>query len=163
MDSRFPGQSGGHDSRMTKPALAPIPIRSADDLTTRWATVLDPPVFGHRSLWVLWLDDDGLMLPVVVPIDDVPAVPDRALISSLLVMSDGVLAEHLPSDDGHIGFALCRPGAPEVTADDDAWAEALQREFDDAIDGTWSLHLAAAGRVTPLVGPPPFLWRHRRS
>ncbi|MGZ4508691.1 MAG: hypothetical protein ACXVX8_17325 [Blastococcus sp.] len=147
---------------MTKPAPAQIPIRSADDLTARWATVLDPPVFGHRSLWLLWLDDNGLMLPVVVPIDDVPAVPDRQLIDSLLLMSDTVLQEHLPDDDGHIGFALCRPGPPEVTADDDAWAEALQLEFDDASDGTWSLHLAAAGRVTPLIGPPPFLWRHRR-
>lgn len=147
---------------MTPPQLAAVPIRSADDLTARWAAVLDPPVFGARSLWVGWLDDDGLMLPVIMPVDDVPALPDRQLMSGLLRVTDGVLADHLPDDDGHVAFALCRPGTPEVTEDDDAWAEALQLTFDDAIDGSWSLHLAAAGRVTELIGPPAFVWNHRR-
>jgi hypothetical protein len=148
---------------MTPPQLASVPVRSADDLTARWASLLDPPVFGARSLWLTWLDDDGLMLPVIVPVDDLPALPDRQLMSSLLTVVGGVLDDQLPDDDGHVAFALCRPGSPEATGDDDAWAEALQLAFDDAIDGTWSLHLAAAGRVTALVGPPPFLWRHRRS
>jgi hypothetical protein len=147
---------------MTPPQLASVPIRSADDLTARWTSLLDPPVFGARSLWLTWVGDDGLMLPVIVPIDDLPDEPDRQLLSGLLQVAGGVLTDQLPDDDGHIAFALCRPGPPEVTMDDDAWAEALQLTFDDAIDGTWSLHLAAGGRVTQLVGPPPFLWRHRR-
>jgi hypothetical protein len=147
---------------MTPPQLASVPIRSADDLTARWTTVLDPPIFGARSLWVIWLDDDGLMLPIIVPVDDLPSRPDRELLSGLLQVASGVLDDQLPDDDGHIGFALCRPGPPEVSEDDDDWAEALRDAFDESIDGTWSLHLAAAGRVTQLVGPPPFLWRHRR-
>jgi hypothetical protein len=146
---------------MTTPPLAEVPLRSADDLTRRWRTLLDPPVFGARSLWLAWLDNEGLMLPVVVPIDDVPPSPHRALLSGVLHLHDAVVEQHLGGDDGHLAMALCRPGPPETTEDDDAWAEALQVTFDDLIDGTWSLHLAAAGTVTPLVGPPPFLWRRR--
>jgi hypothetical protein len=143
---------------MTKPPLADVPIRSADDLTRRWTTLLDPPVFGARSLWLTWVDDDGLMLPIVVPIDDLPDRPETGLMSGLLRLHDTVAGEHVHGD-GHLAMALCRPGRPEVTEDDDAWAASLQLHLGDRIDGTWSLHLAAAGTVTPLVGAPPFVWR----
>jgi hypothetical protein len=143
---------------MTKPPLADVPIRSADDLTRRWISVLEPPVFGARSLWLAWLDDDGLMLPVIAPVDDMPQSPDRPLLLGLLQVHEAVVEQHLGGHDGHLAMALCRPGQPEITQDDDAWAEALQLTFDEQIDGTWSLHLAAAGSVTPLVVPPPFLW-----
>ena len=135
---------------MTKPPLADVPIRSADELTRRWATVLDPPVFGARSLWLMWLDDDGRALPVIIPIDDIPGVPDHAMLAGLVSVHEAISDEHL-SGDGHLAMALCRPGRPEVTEDDDCWLEALSEVLDDRIDGRWSLHLAAAGRVTPLV------------
>ena len=45
--------------RMTKPPLADVPIRSADELTSRWAALLDPPMFGARSLWLMWLGATG--------------------------------------------------------------------------------------------------------
>ena len=137
---------------MTKPSLTDVPIRSADELTQRWEVILDPPVFGARSLWLSWLDDDGRMLPIVMPVDEVPSVPDSRLTSGLLQLHDGVSEEHLRGS-GHLAMALCRPGRPEITADDDEWIEALQAALEDEIDGTWSLHLAAAGRVTELVRP----------
>jgi hypothetical protein len=138
---------------MTKPPLADVPIRSADELTRRWATVLDPPVFGARSLWLMWLDDDGRMLPVVIPVDDMPRLPDRALLTGLMSVHDGVTEEHLRGG-GHFALAWCRPGRPEITEDDDAWVAALSDALDEQIPGTWSLHLAAAGSVHPLVDPP---------
>ena len=58
--------------------------------------------------------------------------------------------EHLDGG-GHLAMALCRPGRPEITDDDDAWVDALSEVLDDQIDGTWSLHLAAEGNVLPLV------------
>jgi hypothetical protein len=139
---------------MTKPSLADIPVRSADELTSRWTSLLDPPVFGARSLWLMWLDADGRMLPVVIPVDDVPPVPDPAMLAGLRRMHDGVADEHLDGE-GHLAMALCRPGRPEITEDDDEWAEALRDQLDDGqIDGTWSLHLAAAGTVVPIVDLP---------
>jgi hypothetical protein len=56
-------------------------------------------------------------------------------------------------------MALARPGQPEITGDDEEWAEALRATLDDGqIDGSWSLHLAAAGRVVPLVAAPERRW-----
>ena len=136
---------------MTKPPLADVPIRTAADLTERWTTVLAPPVFGARSLWLMWLGADGRMLPIVVPVDDIPLVPDAGMLHGLLQLHDAVTAEHL-GGEGHLAMALCRPGRPAITEDDGEWAEALRDRLDDGqIDGTWSLHLAAAGTVLPIV------------
>ncbi len=137
---------------MTKPPLIDVPIRSAADLTNRWATVLDPPIFGARSLWLMWLGDDGGMLPIVVPVDDVPERFDHRTTSGLLHLSDAVMEEHL-AGAGHLAMALCRPGGPAATDDDYERAEHLRSEIDDQLDGTWSLHLAASGRVSELMAP----------
>lgn len=142
---------------MTKPPLADVPIRSAADLTDRWATVLDPPIFGARSLWLMWLGADGLVLPAVVPVDDLPPLPGEGLTAGLLQVHAGVAAEHLDGG-GHLALALCRPGRPQASQDDERWAARLHAALDDELDGTWSMHLAAGGRVSQLVAPPIRIW-----
>ena len=67
----------------TTPPLADVPVRSADDLARRWTALLNPPVFGTRSLWLCWFGTDGRMLPAVVPVDDLPPVPEPALMMGL--------------------------------------------------------------------------------
>src|SRR3712207_5405395 len=142
----------------TTPPLASFPIRSADELPRRWTALLDPPVFGSRNLWLCWLGGDGCMLPVVVPVDDLPRTPEPALLMGLRQVHDSIVEEHLDGD-GHFAMALCRPGRPEITEDDDEWAEALRSALDDGqIDGSWSLHLAAGGEVVPLVPAPSWTW-----
>lgn len=138
---------------MTKPPVIDVPIRSAQELTAHWTALLDPPIFGARSLWLMWLQDDGRPLPVIIPVDDIPRVPDHAMLGGLLSVHEGISEEHLDGG-GHLAMALCRPGRPEITEDDDCWLEALAEVLDDAVDGNWSLHLAAAGRVSALVGLP---------
>jgi hypothetical protein len=133
---------------MTKPPLADVPVRSAEELTRRWEMLLDPPVFSARSLWLVWLDD-GLMLPVVIPVDDVPARPDGALLGNLVTVCTSVAESHV-TGTCHVAMALCRPGGSAVTADDDTWADGLRGAF-DATGATWSLHLAADGAVVPMV------------
>jgi hypothetical protein len=140
------------------PALADVPIRSADELTSRWTALLDPPVFAARSLWVSWFGADGRMLPLVVPIDDVPLVPDPTMVTGLRGVHDSIVDEQL-GGVGHLAMALCRPGDPRITEDDDEWADALRSALDDGqIDGSWSLHLAAGGSVVPLVEAPAWVW-----
>lgn len=140
---------------MTISSLADVPIRSAAELTERWTTLLAPPVFGARSLWLLWLGTDGRMMPVVVPVDDVDRRPDRALVAGLLELHSGV-AEQFLDGSAHLAMALCRPGGPEMTEDDAAWVAELPVMFGAEFNGTWSLHLAADGQVTELIGRP--LW-----
>ena len=143
----------------TTPPLADVPIRSADDLTRHWTALLNPPVFGARSLWLSWLGTDGRMLPVVVPVDDLPLVPEPALVMGLRQVHDSILEEQL-GGDGHLALALCRPGEPEIRGDDEAWVDALRSALEDGqIDGSWSLHLAAGGSVVPLVPAPDSRWR----
>lgn len=140
------------------PPHADVPIRSADELTSRWTMLLDPPVFGARSLWLSWFGSDGRMLPVVIPVDDLPLVPDPALVMSLREVHDSLLEEQL-GGDGHLAMALCRPGEPNVRGDDELWIDALRSTLDDGqIDGSWSLHLAAGGSVVPVVEAPSWVW-----
>jgi hypothetical protein len=47
-----------------------------------------------------------------------------------------------------------------ITAMDDEWAHDFRGLFDEVhTDSTWSLHLAAGGRVSQLVAPPQ-MWLH---
>ena len=138
-------------TRMTQSPLADVPVRTAEELTRRWEVLLDPPVFGARSLWLCWLDD-GLMLPVVIPVDDVPAVPDRLLLVNLAEVCESIIETHVAGVP-HVAMALCRPGRATTTRDDEAW-EAGLREAMEATSATWSLHLAAAGEISPMVDLP---------
>ena len=139
---------------MTKPPLADVPIRSAEELTRRWADMLEPTMFTARSLWLTWIDHDGLMLPVVLPIDDIPLVPDPEMMEGLRRVHVGVAQSHLPLG-GRLAMALCRPGWPEVTENDEAWAEALRVAFDGVPVAPYpSLHLAAGGHVSEVEAPP---------
>jgi hypothetical protein len=139
---------------MTTPPLADVPILSADQLTAHWEVVLDPPIFGSHALWLMWLRDDDLPLKALVPLDDLPPLPDDGLLLGLLSLHEAMAAEHLDGR-GHLAMALCRQGRPEITEDDDTWVGLLSEVFDDRIEGSWSLHLAAGGRVVPLIDLPP--------
>lgn len=136
---------------MTTPQGIDSPVRTPDELTDRWATILEPPVFGIRSLWLLWLDD-GHPLPLVIPVDDIPRRPQRATLGNLEQMASMVAGSEV-TGSAHLAIALCRPGVAVVDADDVSWAEAL-REALVPFDGTWSLHLAAGGAVVPMIGLP---------
>ena len=138
---------------MTKPPLATAPIRSAAELTDHWTALLDPPIFGSRSLWLMWLQDDGFPLPLLLPFEDLPRLPDVTAVFGLLSVHESIAAQKL-AGRGHLALALCRPGRPEITEDDDAWVDALSEVLDDRIEGTWSLHLAAGGRVQALIDLP---------
>ena len=69
------------------------------------------------------------------------------MLFGLLSMHEAVSDEHLDGG-GHLAMALCRPGRPEITEDDDAWVDALSEVLDDRIDGR--------------LEPPPGRGRHGR-
>jgi hypothetical protein len=134
---------------MTAMPRPDVPVRTPAELTDWWARLLEPPVFRRRDLWVAWLDADGRVLPTVLPFEDLPLAPDRALLSGLVELHTTIAGEFL-GDGGHLALCLCRPGGSAVREDDDIWADALRA----VLDGRWSLHLAAGRSVTPLVEPP---------
>ncbi|WP_369253372.1 hypothetical protein [Geodermatophilus amargosae] len=147
---------------MTTPVLADVPVRSPRALTRRWASLLQPLVFDTRSLWLAWIGPDGRQSPALVPIDDVPARPDLRLVSGLLGVHDEVAAS-LGSNDVLLAMALCRPGEPVETGDDTDWLRAFHEVLGVELDQAWSLHLAAGGRVEPLLEAQYFLGQVARS
>ena len=144
---------------MTTPPIASVPVRSAAELTTRWRTLLEPPVFRARSLWLAWFDGDGRQSPVVVPVDDIPVSPDTGIYAGLRGLNAAV-AESQGGHGCHLAMALCRPGKASVSDSDGEWVAALSEVFDGLNGQTWSLHLAAGGLVLPLVEPEAW---HRDS
>ena len=109
----------------TNPRTA-VPIRSAAELTDHWTALLDPPIFGSRSLWLMWLQEDGRPLELIIPIEDLPRLPDHSMLFGLLSMHEAVSDARLDGG-GHLAMALCRPGRPEITEDDDAWVGRARR------------------------------------
>ena len=136
-------------------------MRSALALTRRWVALLQPPTFGARSLWLAWFDADGRQSPVLVPVDDLPVTPDPSMFEGLRLLNETVVSAQL-GDHCHLAMALCRPGEAVVSESDDEWVDALGDLFDGLVGQTWSLHLAAGGRVEPLVEAPVSAWEAPR-
>ena len=145
----------------TTPALADVPVRSAPALTRRWVALLQPPIFDARSLWLAWFDAEGRQSPVLVPVDNLPVTPDPSMLESWRALNESVVGAQL-GEDAHFAMALCRPGEAVVSDSDDEWVDALSEVFDGLVGQTWSLHLAAGGRVEPLVEAPDTTWDARR-
>jgi hypothetical protein len=142
---------------MTTPALTDLPVRSPLALTRRWVSLLQPPMFGSRSLWLAWFDAEGRQSPVLVPVENLPETPDPSMFDGLRLLNETVVAAQL-GDGSHLAMALCRPGEAVVSDSDDEWVDALGEVFDGLVGQTWSLHLAAGGRIEELVGPPESAW-----
>jgi len=142
---------------MTTTPLPEAPVLSAIELTARWSDLLDSPRCSRRTLWLAWMTADGVMLPLLTPVDDLPIAPDPNLCDALLALH-GAVVEDVGVGRLHLTMTLSRPGTPAVRHDDAAWAEALRTGLGERLDGSWSLHLAAAGTVAPMVDPPPWAW-----
>lgn len=129
---------------------ADLPVRSDADLLERWRLLMGPGGFARRSLWLLWFDAAGRQSPVVVPIDDVPARPEPAMLDGLMAVAGGVLAEHAPG--GCVAMALSRPGPAGATSDDLAWGRALAEQARRTALPLRRVHLATCDLVRAL--PP---------
>lgn len=77
----------------------------------------------ERSLSVLLVDGEGMQLPVLVTIDELPASPEPEIL--LRVVSD--LGEQIIRIDsrGGLAFVLERPGESQPHAFDELWADAV--------------------------------------
>jgi hypothetical protein len=98
--------------------LNDLVIRTNADLEPMWRLVMGREGPGLRSLWMLLLDEGGRPLPVAVPIDRVPLLPDS--------MADGP-AEVLSGvrNLGDPVLLLSRPGPGHLTEADRQWGRVL--------------------------------------
>jgi hypothetical protein len=122
-------------------------VRSTAELRNLWRELMGAGGFSMRSLWLVFLDHDNLMLPVIVPIDDLPSEPDRELIESVSTVVDGLDDDRLRS----VAILLTRPGSGVMTAQDRRWAKAVRGPGATGRIGSglqqWPMHLATVNRV----------------
>lgn len=118
-------------------------VRSNADLTALWREMMGPWGFEMRSLWHIFLGVNGQQSPVVLPIDDLPLVPDPEIIDKLVFVMRDVLRDQ----PGHtVATLLSRPGRAQLTDSDRAWARAVVTGYGRELS-PWPMHLATRGRV----------------
>ncbi|HEV7204958.1 MAG TPA: hypothetical protein VGN18_10125 [Jatrophihabitans sp.] len=120
----------------------PTTIRSEADLFLMWQTLMGSAGFGHRSVWVMFLDRLSRTLPVLMPVDDIPRRPDARFIHGLATVISGVVTD---GEAAAAAMLISRPGEAAMTPDDRAWAGALR----DAVGelSPWPVHLATPDRL----------------
>lgn len=125
------------------------PITHAEDLRQRWRSAMGSGGFGKHSLWVMWFDEAGRQLPIVMPIDDV----DRGFPPDWMVSFVMIVNEPVEFGAASVAFALSRPGPAGISAADRALAGQLIAETSRARESgelrldVWPLHLATANSV----------------
>ena len=110
------------------------PLSTEADILSRVGQIISIDDRRQRGLWVFFLDRNDIQMPVVVPIDDVPAHPDLPLVGNVCWIVSRVLAEHEP--EGSAVIALSRPGTSDIGEVDRYWYRSLRagaREHGTAI------------------------------
>lgn len=99
--------------------------------------------FGRRSLWLIFLDEEGRQSDLIVPIDDIPILPDSRDVHAI-----GDLIARVREEVGvaQVPMLLSRPGPSEITEGDRRWAIALTEALRD-LRPQWPIHLATRDRV----------------
>lgn len=100
------------------------PVRTDDDVLRHVDLLLDESARQLRSVLLLFLDADGVPVPVAVPVDDVPDRPDPLIVGNLC----WIIAEALTLyPGGSAVVVVTRPGAGPAGDADRYWARNLDR------------------------------------
>ncbi|PPF19465.1 MULTISPECIES: hypothetical protein [unclassified Rathayibacter] len=107
------------------------PLLNDRELRERVSSLIGPAY--RRALWPIFLDRDGVQLPILYPVDGLPVHPDEEKTERIVATLAKAVAHQ---DVGSLAFALERPG----------------RAFLGETDRVLARHLAAAchKRAIPL-------------
>ncbi len=127
--------------------MTPLPpdfsVHDDADLSALWHTLIGPGEFGQRTLWLTFLDQDGRVSPLIVPIDDIPTEPDALFARNIARIIDKLVAG---GDTSSVALLLSRPGVNDMTALDRRWARALHAELGPELS-RWPIHLATCDNI----------------
>lgn len=130
-----------------------VPVTSADELTERWRALLHldgPP--SRRTLFMTWLRRDGTMVPLLMPVEDVPLEPDRASLGNLDTLHATVAeTEGVEPGELHLALLLERHGPAGLSPDDHAWCSAVEALLRDRADLDCSLHVGNGRTAVPVL------------
>ena len=100
------------------------PISTDTEVIDRVDQLIDVEDRRDRSLWLIFLTADGIQLPVVVPVDDMPISPDPDTTGNICHMITHVLRDAAPG--GSVVITLVRENGLSVTGPDQQWLMALK-------------------------------------
>lgn len=128
-----------------EPVSPEEPLRTDADLL-RWARFVNHGVHPRRrTLWVLLLDGEDVPLPVLLPIEDVPDLPDAEGTTGIAEALASLLSGSAP--EGSVVLLLERPGPLQLAQADHAWHTMLRWAMAEAGVRVRAAFLAAAGEV----------------
>jgi hypothetical protein len=120
----MPGMETPHGASLAD-QLTLIPLRTDADVLARVDAIIDPASRADRTLWLFFLNPDGIQANVLMPIDDIPAYPGPDDAEGLFEMLG-----HLADPDGlnmSLVVTITRWGTTELTDSDRRWAAILRR------------------------------------
>ena len=143
---------------LQRPEDAP-PIVTDHDLYLRWRSLMGELGFARRRFWLAFIDPDGMMIPHITQIDDVPARTDPGFCSELIHVLDHLNCGEVGGLSATILYS--RPGRHPMSEDDRSWARALTEAASRAGVRLWPVHFANDAELT--VFAPDDLDRSRAS
>jgi hypothetical protein len=123
-------------------------IRTQSDLERMWRTLMGPLGFGGHSLWMVMLDRDGRLTPVITEITECDPLPDELDRSGLIEVLRMLSTEAVPG--GRVAFLRTRPGRDRIRDDDRAWAAMLYTAGREARTPTEVVHVANSVMLGPI-------------
>jgi hypothetical protein len=108
----------------TAPELLAVPIITDHDVLARVSALIEPARRQDRSMWLFFLHDDGLQANLLVPISDVPELPEAPVVSNVCYVASESIAQ-APSLE-YVVITLSRPGTLRRTESDRHILRALQ-------------------------------------
>ena len=101
-----------------------LPLTTDIDIQQRVSQLIGVAV--RRQLWILFLDDGSVQLPMMVAIDDHPIRPDGTVADLAERVERTLIHERANS----VIVVIERYASSDFTAADIAWAAAIHDEFD---------------------------------
>ncbi|MBJ7453632.1 MAG: hypothetical protein JHC71_16345 [Blastococcus sp.] len=130
-----------------------VPVTDDVELTERWRALLQldgPP--SRRRLFLAWLRRDGTMVPLLMPVDDVPLEPDRLSLGNLAAVHATVAeTEDVDPGDLHLALLLERHGPAGLSPDDHAWCSAVEALLRDRAGLDCSMHIGNGRTAVPVL------------
>ena len=129
------------------------PLSTDADVLNRVDQIISYDARRGRSMWLLFLDADGVQLPVIVPIDDFPAEPEPDGALSICHLIAHVLTDAAPG--GSAVITLVRDEGRAVTGSDQHWLLALHEAAAHTGARLRMICLASRDRIRQLEPPAP--------
>jgi len=111
------------------PVLPAHPLRDADDLLEVMLSLVGAERAGPPALWLVLLDADGMMLPVVLPLVGVPLRPDLGQVRQIVLAMADILDHDAPG--GSMAVAIVRAAGGDRGSFERTWERALRAAADD--------------------------------